>query len=187
MENQISLTPELLTSVEFLTKSLVGATNEITQNVANAISAINPDDRTVEQKLFLIEHKLEVARLIRNEKSNKAKHLAAAKKAGLTLEQYEAQIGTRTGGRKAEYQFTQEDYDKYKAELLRKDLTAEEKLHWYEVKEEAEKVKKTQASKKSAEKKKLKEAQAEIVSKIEDSIEDIADVDIADAELSLID
>jgi hypothetical protein len=159
-ENAVEITPAQIENVEinldptFLQASLKDLTEDpIYKNTFDHLNGLK--ERTAEQKIFIFQYKEEILRLKRNKSSIESKARSEAKKLNITVEEYLAREKSHTGGgRKAEYQFTQEDYDKYKAELLRKDLTTEEKLHWLEVKEEKLRLDKTIANKKCADKKK---------------------------------
>ncbi len=138
----------------FLEASLTDLTSDpVYKATFDAINALKT--LTTEQKIFLYQYKEEVARLKRNISSLESKARTEAKKLGITVEEYNAREKSRIGGgKKAEYTFTQEDYDQFKEQLKRKDLTSEEKLHWLEVKEEKLRFDKNIANKKCLDKKK---------------------------------
>jgi hypothetical protein len=121
------------------------------------IDAIPVAKRTTDEKIFFFQYKEEVQRLKNNASSIISKSKKKAEELGMTLEQYRESIKDQKGGGKAnEYQHEAhyaECDEIFKTKKINT-LSSEEKLFWYEVRDEQKRHKACQASKKSILKKK---------------------------------
>jgi len=138
--------------------------------------------KTTPEKLFEINYNNEIKRLKVNASSVESKRKAAAKKAGLTMEQYLEQLGTTSGGgRKTEYKYTEEQYAECKDKLkVLSTLSVEEQCLWLTIDLEAKRYKANQASKKAIDKKKNKAIEGEVVVN-ETVVAEVVDAEVVDS------
>lgn len=158
-------------SDEFLTAPLK---NKLTNAHHEAYKTISvKTNKNAVETLFCIQYGIEMKRLDVNAKSVIAKRKDAAKKANLSLEDYEAKLeqSGRGGNRVTEYEFTMEDYNQVALQLKRTDLTIDEKVKWLNVKNEKDRYFRNQSTKNSVAKK--KERELEKLKKSAESTEEV--------------
>ncbi len=168
VETNIDVTPVNLTA-EFLNADLRDKieSSPVFESTFKHIEALPVGERTTDQKIYFFQYKEEVKRLKNNSASIISKSKKKAEELGISLEEYRESIKDQKGGGKAneykhEHLYAECD-DIFKTKKINT-MTSEEKLFWYEVRDEQKRHKACLASKKSILKKKgLLEVEAETV------------------------
>jgi hypothetical protein len=172
IENTVETTPVNVTinlSAEFLNADLRDqiANSSVHEATFKHIEAIAVKDRTTDQKIYFFQYKEEVKRLKNNSASIISKSKKKAEELGITLEEYRESIKDQKGGGRANEYLHEAHYAEcdeiFKTKKINT-LSSDEKLFWYEVRDEQKRHKACLASKKSILKKKSSvETEAEVI------------------------